>query len=235
MRAASPGARHPPSTRSHSHRTAAVIHPDTELRQRGGDVGLGVVATRPIPRGTILWTLDRFDRVLDPSVVRHWPEAIRGVVERYAYVDGDGRLVFCWDDGRRMNHACDPASIGVGQTFEVARRDLQPGEELTCDYATLNMSTALACACGGPTCRGLVTPTLAPEWVARWDQWATEAWAAAFHVPQPLLAFAAPRPGDEALVRALEMGLPAPSPSIRRNLRVGASVEVDTGRPWKVA
>jgi hypothetical protein len=106
---------------------------------------------------------------------------------------------------------------------------------LTCDYATLNMRSALACACGGPTCRGVVSATMAPEWVDRWDAWARDAWREAFDVPQPLLPYAAPRPGDEALVRALATGHPIAAPPIRRNLWVAGPSDIDTGRPWRVA
>jgi hypothetical protein len=56
------------------------------------------------------------------------------------------------------NHSCDP-NIGVqGQIVFVALRQIEPGEELTHDWATTdNDDYTLVCRCGTPACRGTVT------------------------------------------------------------------------------
>lgn len=56
------------------------------------------------------------------------------------------------------NHSCDP-NIGVqGQIVFVARRDIQPGEELTHDWATTDDDDyELACHCGAANCRKVIT------------------------------------------------------------------------------
>jgi len=56
------------------------------------------------------------------------------------------------------NHSCDP-NIGVqGQIVFVAMRDIQPGEELTHDWATTDDdSDEMRCNCGARTCRGIIT------------------------------------------------------------------------------
>lgn len=56
------------------------------------------------------------------------------------------------------NHSCEP-NIGVqGQIVFVALRNIEPGEELTHDWATTDDDTyEMACRCGAPRCRGIVT------------------------------------------------------------------------------
>jgi hypothetical protein len=56
------------------------------------------------------------------------------------------------------NHSCEP-NIGVqGQIVFVAMRDIAAGEELTHDWATTDDDEyEMACNCGTPSCRGVVT------------------------------------------------------------------------------
>ena len=49
-----------------------MIHPDTELRFINREIGFGVVATRLIRRGTIIWVRDELDQVLPPP---SWPDS----------------------------------------------------------------------------------------------------------------------------------------------------------------
>lgn len=56
------------------------------------------------------------------------------------------------------NHSCDP-NIGVqGQIVFVAMRDIQPGEELTHDWATTDDDDyEMECNCGASGCRKIIT------------------------------------------------------------------------------
>jgi hypothetical protein len=56
------------------------------------------------------------------------------------------------------NHSCDP-NIGVqGQIVFVALCDVAVGEELTHDWATTDDDDyIMACRCGTPACRGVIT------------------------------------------------------------------------------
>src|SRR5256712_3452347 len=56
------------------------------------------------------------------------------------------------------NHSCDP-NIGVqGQIVFVAMRDIQPGEELTHDWATTDDDTyQIECRCNARNCRKVIT------------------------------------------------------------------------------
>lgn len=58
-----------------------------------------------------------------------------------------------------LNHSCEPSLMRVidGVTF-VAMREIKPGEQLTCDYATLeiNPDWGMECKCGSSNCRGQI-------------------------------------------------------------------------------
>ncbi|GHH04693.1 SET domain-containing protein [Pseudodonghicola xiamenensis] len=57
-----------------------------------------------------------------------------------------------------LNHSCDPNVQIVGQITFRAMRDIDPGEELTFDYATGDDDDwEMECACGAPCCRGQVS------------------------------------------------------------------------------
>lgn len=167
-----------------------MIHPDTELRFINDEVGYGVFATRLIPRGTLVWTLCLFDRIFPRAEAQALPSGLQNVLHKYAYVDLHANFVLCWDGGRYVNHSCDPAMLGVDVGFEIALRDLQPGDEITCEYGSLNLVNPLACRCGAPNCRGTISGTDAHEYWRIWDQKVSEALKYAAHVPQPLLAYA---------------------------------------------
>jgi hypothetical protein len=133
-----------------------MIHPHTELRRVSSDIGYGVYATAPIARGTITWVLDALDLVLPAQRVASMPAAYQPILERYCFVDDHGDNVLCWDLGRYTNHACEPTTVSIGTICDVAARDIAPGEEITCEYALLNIREVIICQCGSPRCRGRV-------------------------------------------------------------------------------
>ncbi|MER5627396.1 SET domain-containing protein-lysine N-methyltransferase [Streptosporangium sp. NPDC002544] len=57
------------------------------------------------------------------------------------------------------NHSCEPNLWHRDATTVVARRDINPGDELTIDYAThTGVETwSMVCRCGRPRCRRTVT------------------------------------------------------------------------------
>lgn len=166
-----------------------MIHPDTELRLIDDHIGYGVVASRPIPRGTIVWTLCRFDRIYTAAEAAALPAPYRALVEKFGYIDSAGRYVLCWDLGRYVNHGCEPAMLGLGADHEIAVRDIAAGEHLTCEYGGLNLTAKLACRCGAPTCRGTIG---GDDVLALWQEWDARVAAVlplAARVAQPLLPF----------------------------------------------
>jgi hypothetical protein len=168
-----------------------VIHPDTELRRVDERVGLGVFATRRLPRGTITWALDDLDQRIGADRLARLGPHYRVLVDRYAYLNGHGERILCWDIGRFMNHSCRANSISTGWDFDLAIRDIEAGEEITNDYALLNLDHSFECGCGAPECRGTVCST-GEEWdllTPRLDAEVREACVEAGRVEQTLWPF----------------------------------------------
>lgn len=166
-----------------------MMHPDATLRRIDDRIGYGVVATRFIPRGTVVWCLCALDRVLTPAEVEALPPYSRRQVERYGYRTASGDHVLCWDFARYINHACDPAMLGLGTDLEIAVRDIRPGDELTCDYGACNLVEDLACRCGMAGCRGRVGAADALALGALWDRQVREILPLIATVAQPLRPF----------------------------------------------
>jgi hypothetical protein len=165
-----------------------MMHPGCELRWAGDGVGWGVFARERLPRGTITWARDPLDQLLAPSLVAALPEPLREPVELYSYLLPDGTYVLCWDIGKYVNHSCAPTSRGLGADCEIAVRDVAPGEQLSSDYAELNIVGGFTCRCGAPTCRKLVH---ADDLLRYGDAWDAEVRAAipdVLLVEQPLWA-----------------------------------------------
>jgi len=194
-----------------------VLHPHTTLAWIDDEVGVGVVATRPIPRGTLTWVRDPLDLTLTPDQVHKLGPAYAEQLDRYAYQEADG-LVLCWDLGRFLNHHCEANCLAMGGTpFEVAVRDIAVGEQLCDEYGTLGLSGPMPCRCGSPACRGVVQPDdgqrLAP-WL--WERF-LGGLAHVRDVPQPLWEL-----GGAAVERALRQHASV----VPADARVGAG-EVD--------
>ena len=58
---------------------------------------------------------------------------------------------------RNINHSCAPNAvlrICQGRVEFYALRDIEPGEEITCDYGDSHHEGRLTCRCGAPNCSG---------------------------------------------------------------------------------
>jgi hypothetical protein len=165
-----------------------MIHPHTELRFINRELGFGVFATQRIPKGTVTWVRDDLDQVVPSARIATLPPVYRALLDRYTFRDGPGRHILCWDLGRFLNHCCAPTCLGLEADFEVAVRDIQPGEELTNDYGTLHLQAheSFACRCGAVDCRGRVGPADGVAQAACWEALWRPVLALLSHVPQPL-------------------------------------------------
>jgi len=177
-----------------------VIHPDSTIAAIDDAIGIGVRAIRPIPRGTLLWVLDRFDVVVSPGEFRQLTPLHQRLLRHYGYRDHAARWILCWDGGRLVNHSCEPAMRGVGPEVMIAVRDLAPGDELTCDYAECNTDPPMTCLCGSPTCRGSVSGVDLLAHHARWDQEVSVAIGDAGAVDQPLQSVVLDPAGLQAIL-----------------------------------
>jgi len=165
-----------------------LIHPHTELRFINHEIGFGVFATQFIPRGTLTWVCDELDQFVDPARVAVLPPFYRKLLDTYTFRDRLGRHVLCWDLARFMNHSCAPCCLGPDSTFEVAVRDIRPGDELTDDYASLHLQAheSFRCHCGAAGCRQWVSADDVPRCEPEWERLIEVAMRLPTRVPQPL-------------------------------------------------
>ena len=111
-----------------------MIHPDTELLFINEKIGYGIVALKPIPQGTITWVLDKLDRKFTAQEVRAMDELYQQVLDKYTYRNAEGNHILCWDNARFVNHSSHANCITTAYEFEIAIRDIHPGEELFINY-----------------------------------------------------------------------------------------------------
>lgn len=96
--------------------------------------GYGLVASRPIPKGTVTFVQDGLDIVIPSEKLEEVDRRLREYVEKYSYEDFLGNRIISWDLGKYMNHDDSPNTLSTGYGFEIAIRDISEGEEITDDY-----------------------------------------------------------------------------------------------------
>jgi SET domain-containing protein len=120
--------------------------------------GKGLFARRSIRRGEIVAI--KGGHILDGRALRRVKSRVA-----YSYIQiADGFFIGATTaaEVRRnklfLNHSCAP-NIGIlGQIIFVALRHIQPGEELTYDWAMEeNTAERTRCRCGAPECRRTLT------------------------------------------------------------------------------
>jgi len=166
-----------------------LIHPHAELRHVNDVIGYGVFATAFIPAGTITWAQDDLDQTFTQLQRDNLPPCYHAIVDKYCFTNAAGRLVLCWDHARFVNHSCEPACLSAGYDFEIAVRDVHPGQELTDDYGTLNLREDFACSCGSPRCRKIIRPDDIERYATAWDELVEPLFRGLRGVPQPLWPF----------------------------------------------
>jgi hypothetical protein len=163
-----------------------MMHPHTTLRYINDVVGYGVFATQKIPKGTITWALDDLDQHYDESYVSALEPLRRDLLIKYSYRDEQGRYVLCWDIARYVNHSFRPSCIATPYQFELACRDISPGEELTDDYGYLNLDHPFYCQPEVGCDRTVVLPDDILLYYPQWDAIAIESFCHFNQVEQPL-------------------------------------------------
>ena len=147
------------------------LTPQAQVRPVGGK-GWGSFASVRIPAGTTVAGFGGF--VVTRAVFDDFPEERRS---RSIQVDDDLFLMSPVEPepGDLLNHSCDPTCGLMGATLLVALRDIQPGEELSFDYATCDSADydEFTCECGTQRCRGQDTGSdwTKPELQARYAGW----------------------------------------------------------------
>lgn len=165
----------------------SMIHPSTELRLVSPHVGYGVFASRPIPKGTLVFVQDPLDIEITPEHYHGLDDTSRQQAEKYSYIDARGIRILSWDGAKYVNHSCGANTMSTAWGFEIALRDIDAGEELTDEYGLFNLEWEMDCCCGHAHCRQRIRPTDAELLHRRWDRRVKSAMAAIAAVEQPLL------------------------------------------------
>jgi len=131
------------------------LTPKAEARP-AGDKGWGSYATERIGAGETVagfggWVIDGSRLATLPIDRQH----------RSIQIDADLFLVSgdTPEAGDMLNHSCEPNCGLAGSQLLVAMRDIEPGEELSFDYAMCDASDydEFRCLCGAATCREVVS------------------------------------------------------------------------------
>lgn len=162
-----------------------MIHPDTELRFISDAMGYGVFAKKTLPKGTITWVQDSFDREFTDKDLQKMDPFHRELAETYCFRNSKGHHVLCWDNGRFVNHSFRSNCFTTPYNFEIAIRDIQAGEELTDDYGYLNITAPFRAADEG-TRRKTVYPNDILTFHKVWDKKLMEAMPYITKVPQTM-------------------------------------------------
>jgi hypothetical protein len=164
-----------------------MIHPDTDLRFISPEIGWGVVATKLIPKGTITWVFDPLDQVFTPDDIRLLHPVYREKLQTYCYRDNEGNFVLCWDNARFVNHSFNSSCMSTAYNFEMAVRDIHPGEELTDDYGYLNITEPFDCLPENGSTRSRVMPDDLLTFHEEWDAKLRDAFKLLSEVRQPMI------------------------------------------------
>ena len=103
--------------------------------------GVGLFANQFIPKGTSVWKFQYPDLKIDKSELSKLSEPAREQFLKYTYLNPESnKYILCFDDSRFFNHSDNPNCIdtksqdGEEEGVDVAVKDIQEGDELTCNY-----------------------------------------------------------------------------------------------------
>jgi len=152
-------------------------------------VGYGVFATAFIPEGTIVYVKDSLEIEVSPQDYVKHSKSMQDQIEKYSYIDERGYRIISWDFAKYVNHCCNCNTISTGYGFEIAIRDIFPGEQITDEYGIFNMEQEMVLECKRPGCRGLVCAADLDKYYPKWDAALIEALSSYNEVEQPLAPF----------------------------------------------
>jgi uncharacterized protein len=97
--------------------------------------GVGLFADQFIPKGTVTWQYDPdFDLEWNEGDLKKMAPWNLEQFMKYSYFDYDKNcFILCVDDQRFINHSIDPNILSKPEC-DVAGKDIEPGEELFCNY-----------------------------------------------------------------------------------------------------
>jgi uncharacterized protein len=101
--------------------------------------GIGLFADQFIPQGMVIWRYQPgFDPTYSAQDVANLPDVTREWLFKYGHYDNAlAMYILCADDARFMNHSDMPNIISTPRE-DVAACDIGFGEELVCDYHSID-------------------------------------------------------------------------------------------------
>jgi len=135
-----------------------MIHPSTVLKFIDEQKGYGVFATEFIPKGTITYVKDPLEIEISMEHYNTLDKTMQEQVEKYSYIDERGTRIISWDFAKYVNHCCNCNTMSTGYGFEIAIRDIFPGEELTDEYGLFNLTQEMTLCCSEKNCRQILKP-----------------------------------------------------------------------------
>ena len=174
-----------------------MFHPNTQLKIINDTVGYGVFATKLIPEGTITYVKDSLELEISPTDYLMHNQAMQDTIEKFSYIDERGYHIVSWDFAKYVNHCCNCNSISTGYGFEIAIRDILPGEQITDEYGVFNLKEEMVLVCGEKNCRKVVKPNDFDDYYKEWDVKIKKSIAKLFEVEQPLIPFIEPETRSE--------------------------------------
>ena len=127
-------------------------------------------------------------------------------IEKYSYIDERGYRIISWDFAKYVNHCCNCNTISTGYGFEIAIRDIYPGEQITDEYGIFNLETPIPLLCGEKNCRKEVRPEDFDLYYQVWDEKIRNSLTKIKNVDQPLFGIL-----DQDTIIELEEFLRTPS------------------------
>jgi len=135
----------------------SYISPKAQKGRRSAIAGRGLFAREPIGAEEIVAI--KGGHILTTEQLRRLPEPLQ---ESEIQIAEGFHLAATREDEYEavmlfLNHSCEPNVGFAGNVVLVAMRDIEPGEELTTDYALFDdYDGQMTCGCGASGCRGVI-------------------------------------------------------------------------------
>lgn len=176
-----------------------MIHPHTRLQFINEEMGYGVFSTQFLPKGTITYVKDSLELEIAPEAFDHYSPEMQEVIEKYSYIDEKGVRIVSWDFAKYVNHCCNCNTMSTGYGFEIAIRDIQPGEQITDEYGIFNISREMELQCHHNNCRRRLSPGDFEKYYRQWDEQLRSALSLLLAVDQPLLPIIGPQAQEDCM------------------------------------
>jgi hypothetical protein len=174
-----------------------MMHPDTEIKYIDDTVGYGVFAKKMIPAGSITYVKDSLEIEISPTDFAKHSQVMQDTIEKYSYIDQNGYRIISWDFAKYVNHCCNCNSMSTGYGFEIALRDIYPGEQITDEYGLFNVKQDIKLICDQPHCRKNLREDDLDTYYQDWDGKIKKALGKFNEVNQPLKPFIDPNTAEE--------------------------------------